>query len=118
MLPSLGELRKTLGRDSAPVSTPNRHLWTPTKAARFSRPSSPQFPVLCKSLPKIAPNSGIVCRLCLSQPESVIVLLPKYTTPRPGQIIRSSLEGWLKHDFVFFGKSYLCESCAKKGGFI
>jgi hypothetical protein len=23
-----------------------------------------------------------------------------------------------KHDFVFFGESYLCEECAKAGGFI
>jgi hypothetical protein len=35
-----------------------------------------------------------------------------------GEIERSSLEGWLKHDFVFFGESYLCEECAVAGGFI
>jgi len=34
------------------------------------------------------------------------------------EIERSSLEGWLKHDLVFFGESYLCEECAKAGGFI
>jgi hypothetical protein len=34
------------------------------------------------------------------------------------EIERLSLEGWLKHDFVFFEESYLCEECAKARGFI
>jgi hypothetical protein len=30
----------------------------------------------------------------------------------------SLLDSWLKHDLVFFGEGYLCEDCAKAGGFI
>jgi len=112
MIPSLAELRKNLVRDPASESALNRDLWSPTKAASSFRPSSPEFPIVCQSLPKIAPYSGLVCRLC-RRSEPGIVLVPKYVRPRPSQIIRSSLEGWLKHDFVFFGKSYLCEVCAK-----
>jgi len=74
MIPSLAELRKKLVRDPASESVLDRNLWSPTKAARSFRLPSSQFPVLCESLPKIAPHRGLACRLCLRLPESAIVL--------------------------------------------
>ena len=117
MIPSLEELRKKLVPDLVSDSALNRNPRTPTKSARSARPSPPVFPVLCQSARLFAPDRRLVCRLCL-RPEPALILRPKYLRPRPSQIIRSSLEGWLKHDFVFFGESYLCEGCAKAGGFI
>jgi hypothetical protein len=117
MIPSLEELRKKLVPDIVSDSASNRNLGTPTKSPRSARPPSPVFPVLCQSVRLFAPARRLVCRLCL-KPEPALILRPKYLRTRPSQIIRSSLEGWLKHDFVFFGESYLCEGCAKAGGFI
>jgi len=118
MIPSLEELRKSLVPGPASESPLNRNLRSPSDRARSVRLSSPEFPILCQSLPKFTIDRGLVCRLCLRPPEPAIILRPKSLRTRPSQIIRSSLEGWLKHDFVFFGKSHLCEGCAKAGGFI
>ena len=118
MIPSLEELRKRLVPDLASDSALNRNPRNPTKSARSVRPSSPEFPILCQSLPIFAPDRRLVCRLCLRRPEPAMILRPKHLRPHPSQIIRSSLEGWLKHDFVFFGESYLCEGCAKAQGFV
>ena len=117
MIPSLEELRKKLVPDIVSDSASNQSPRTPTQSARSARPSPPVFPVLCQSARLFAPDRRLVCRLCL-RPEPALILRPKYLRPRPSQIIRSSLEGWLKHDFVFFGESYLCDGCAKAGGFI
>ena len=117
MIPSLEELRKKLVPDIVSDSASNQSPRTPTQSARSARPSPPVFPVLCQSARLFAPDRRLVCRLCL-KPEPALILRPKYLRTRPSQIIRSSLEGWLKHDFVFFGESYLCEGCAKAGGFI
>jgi hypothetical protein len=117
MIPSLEEPRRKSVRDIVSDSAINRNPGTPTKSARSARPSSPKFPILCQSVRLFAPDRRPVCRLCL-MPKPAVILRPKYLRPRPSQIICSSLEGWLKHDFVFFGESYLCEGCAKAGGFI
>jgi hypothetical protein len=117
MIPSLEELRNKLVPDTVSDSPLDQSPRTPTRSARSARPSSPVFPVLCKSVRLFAPDRRLVCRLCLMS-EPALILRPKYLRTRPSQIIRSSLEGWLKHDFVFFGESYLCEGCAKAGGFI
>ena len=63
-------------------------------------------------------SQRIECRLCRSRPERTVILRPKRPKLHRGEIERSSLDGWLKHDFVFFGESYLSEDCAKAGGFI
>jgi|SRR5271155_3721610 hypothetical protein len=126
MIPSIAELRKRLipaaasdsGSNSSsnlsseynpPVST------TPTHSVPL--PSS-KFLVLRQNLPQFGPRSRIVCRLCRRRPDCSVVLRPKRPKMGRGEIERSSLEGWLKHDFVFFGESYLCEECAVAGGFI
>jgi hypothetical protein len=46
------------------------------------------------------------------------MLRPKRLNPGRNEVARSSFEGWLKHDLIFFGESYLCEECAKGRGFI
>jgi hypothetical protein len=118
MIPSLEELRKRLVPDLASDSALSRNPRRPKQSAHSVRLSSPEFPVLCHPLPLFASDRRLMCRLCLRRPEPAIILRPKYLRPRPSQIIRSSLEGWLKHDFVFFGESCLCERCAKAGGLI
>jgi hypothetical protein len=59
-----------------------------------------------------------VCRLCRRRLESPVVLGLKCTQPSRSEIERLRLEGWLKHDFAFFGEITICESCAKAKGFI
>jgi len=118
MIPSLEELRKRLVPVLAPGSESNSFKGNPQISAAPTRPdppSSPKFLVLHQNLPKFGPHSR-VCRLCRKPPECSVILRPKHL--RPSQINRSTLEGWLKHDFVFFGESYLCEGCAKAEGFI
>src|SRR5229473_5223804 len=117
MIPSLEELRKRLVPVLARGSESNSFKGNPRISAAPTRPdppSSPKFLVLVQNLPKFGPHSR-VCRLCRKPPECSVILRPKL---RPSQINRSTLEGWLKHDFVFFGESYLCEGCAKAEGFI
>jgi len=121
MIPSLEELRKRLVPAHAPDSASNSFKGSPQISATptGSDPSSPpEFLVLRQNLPKFGPSSRIVCRLCRRPPECSVILRPKHLKPRPSEINRSSLAGWLKHDFVFFGESYLCEGCAKAEGFI
>jgi len=122
MIPSLEELRKRLVPVVAPDSGSNFSFkrnpqvsTTPTRSAPL--PSS-EFLVFRQDLPQFGPRSRIVCRLCRKQPDCSVILRPKRLKLRRGEIERSSLEGWLKHDFVFFGESYLCEECAIAGGFI
>jgi hypothetical protein len=122
MIPSLEELRKRLVPVVAPDSASSsffklnpRVSTTPTRSAL---PSSSEFLVLRQDLPQFGPRSRIVCRLCRRRPECSVILRPKRLKLGRSEIERSSLEGWLKHDFVFFGESYLCEECAKAGGFI
>jgi hypothetical protein len=120
MIPSLQELRKrlvsVLVRDSEPKSSDENQqiLPPPTRSA----PRSPAFLVIRQNLPKFGHPSRIVCRLCRKPPECSVILRPKGMKTRPSEISRLSLESWLKHDFVFFGESYLCEECAKARGFI
>ncbi len=117
MIPSLEELRKRLVPVLAPGSESNSFKGNPQISApptRRIRNHPPKFLVLHQNLPKFGPHSR-VCRLCRKPPECSVILRPKL---RPSQINRSTLEGWLKHDFVFFGESYLCEGCAKAEGFI
>jgi hypothetical protein len=122
MIPSLEELRKRLVPVVAPHSESNSSVKrnpgvskTPTRSAR---PPSSEFLVLRQDLSKFGPRSRIVCRLCRRGPECSVILRPKRFKLGKSEIERSSLEGWLKHDFVFFGESYLCEGCTKAGGFI
>lgn len=117
MIPSLEELRRSLVPVLATDSALERSPQNSTVAARSVRLSS-EFLVLRQFLPKFGPDSRIVCRLCRERPELSVILRPKHVGSRPSEISRSSLEGWLKHDFVFFGESYLCEGCAKAEGFI
>jgi hypothetical protein len=63
-------------------------------------------------------NLRDVCRLCRRPLGNPIVLRLKCTQLSRREIDRLSLEGWLKHDFAFFGQSKICESCAKAKGFI
>ena len=119
MIPSLEELRKrlvpVLARDFRSDSfKENRQVSAPIRSAR----SSPPFLVVRQTVPKFGHHSRIVCRLCRKPPECSVILRPKRMKTRPSEINRLSLEGWLKHDFVFFGESYLCEGCAKAEGFI
>ena len=116
MIPSLEELRKSLVPEFAPNTASKRNPQSSTESGRSTGLPSSEFSVLCQSSPLFTPRGTLMCRLCLRRPEPAVILRPKYE--RPSQIVRSSLAGWLKHDFVFFGESYLCEGCAKEGGFI
>lgn len=122
MIPSLEELRKrlvgVLASDSASNSFFKRNPRGSTMPTRSAPPLSSEFLVVREHLPQFGPRSRIVCRLCGRRPECSVILRPKHMRPRPSEMNRSALEGWLKHDFVFFGESYLCEECAKAGGFI
>ena len=117
MIPSLEELRKSLLPELAPDTASKRNPQSSTESVPSTRLSSSEFTVHCQSSPLFTPRGALVCRLCLKRPEPAVILRPKYKA-RPNQIVRSSLAGWLKHDFVFFGESYLCEGCAKEGGLI
>ena len=125
MIPSLDELRKRLVPEPTipePAREPTAESESPPPPApspvRVLAPASPEFQVLRQNLPKFGPRSRTVCRLCRKPPDCSVILRPKHLKPRPTEISRSSLAGWLKHDFVFFGESYLCEDCAKAEGFI
>jgi hypothetical protein len=118
MIPSLEELRKSLVPDFAPDSAFQRKPQNSTVLTRSVRLSSSEFLVLRQFLPKFGPRSRIVCRLCRRPPELSVILRPKHVRPRPSEMNRSSLEGWLKHDLIIFGESYLCEGCAQAEGFI
>jgi hypothetical protein len=123
MIPSLEEPRKRLVPVAAPDSTSNslfkRNLRVSTTPIRSAPPpSSDLLLVLRQGLPKLGPRGRIVCRLCRRQPGCSVILSPKRLKLGRSEIERSSLEGWLKHDFVFFGEGYLCEECAKAEGFI
>lgn len=121
MIPSLEELRKRLVPAPAPDTSGPLFKQSPensTTPTRSDPPSSHEFLVLRQNLPKFGPRNRTVCRLCRKPPESFVILRPKRLKTRPNDISRSSLEGWMKHDFVFFGESYLCEECAKAEGFI
>jgi hypothetical protein len=118
MIRSLDELRKSLVPELAPDAASNRNAQSSTESARSGGLSFPEFPVICQSSPLFTSRDGRMCRLCLRRLESAVIPRPKHARPRPSQIFRSSLEGWLKHDFVFFGESCLCEGCAKAEGFI
>jgi hypothetical protein len=121
MMPSLQELRRRLVPalvPDAPGSLFKQNPQNSTTPARSTLPSSREFLVLRQNLPKFGLRSRIVCRLCRKPPECSVILRPKHPNARPSDISRSSLEGWLKHDFVFFGESYLCEGCAEAEGFI
>jgi hypothetical protein len=120
MIPSLEELRKRLVPPLVPDSAPNpskENHQIPAAPSR-SAPLSAEFLVVRQNLPKFGHRSRIVCRLCRNPPECPVILRPKSLKTRASEISRLSLEGWLKHDFVFFGESYLCEECAKAEGFI
>src|ERR1700730_16547091 len=120
MIPSLEELRNRLVPAFVPDSASNslfkRNPQGPTTLTRSAPPLPSELLVIRQDLPQFGPPSRIVCRLCRRPPECSVILRPKHL--RPSQINRSTLEGWLKHDFVFFGESYLCEGCAKVKGFI
>lgn len=122
MIPSLEELRKRLVPVVAPDSGSNfslkRNPQVSTAPTRSAPLPSSEFLVFRQDLPQFGPRSRIVCRLCRRRPDCSVILRPKRLKLRRGEIERSSLEGWLKHDFVFFGESYLCEECAVAGGFI
>ena len=119
MIPSLEELRKRLVPVLARDSESNSFKETPQVSAPIRSASpSPEFLVVRQNLPKFGHRSRIVCRLCRKPPECSVILRPKGLKTRPSEINRLPLEGWLKHDFVFFGESYLCEGCAKAEGFI
>jgi hypothetical protein len=122
MIPSLEELRKRLVPVVAPDSVSDsffkRNPRVSTTPTRSAPPTSSEFLVLRQDLPQFGPRSTIVCRLCRRRSECSVILRPKRLKLGRSEIERSSLEGWLKHDFVFFGESYLCEECAKAGGFI
>jgi len=127
-IPSLDELRNSLVPVSAQDSPSNAVFKrnstaalapapTPT-ADRSSPPSSADFVVIRHDLSKFGPETTIICRLCREQTERSIILRPKRSSLARKEIERSLLEGWLKHDLVFFGESYLCERCAEAEGFI
>jgi hypothetical protein len=121
MIPSLEELRKRLVPALAPETSGSMFEQTSensTTGVRPVRPASREFLVLRQNLPKFGSRSRTVCRLCRKPPECSVILRPNHLKTRPSEISRSSLEGWLKHDFVFFGESYLCEGCAQAEGFI
>ena len=126
MIPTLAELRKRLVPVAASdsESDPSSNLSSehnpqvPTTPTHSVPPASSKFLVFRQNLPQFGPRSRIACRLCRKQPDCSVVLRPTRPKMGRGEIERSSLEGWLKHDFVFFGESYLCEECAVAGGFI
>jgi hypothetical protein len=74
--------------------------------------------LVLRSDPPRFDRRGAICRLCLKRLQHSVVLRPKRLRLDRNQIERSSLEGWLKHDFAFFGESYVCGSCAKRKGFV
>src|SRR5713226_5544536 len=112
MIPSLEELRKRLVPVLASDSALERNPQNSTAPPRSVRLPS-EFLVLRQFRPQFGPRSRIVCRLCRRQPELSVILRPKHVRACPSEISRSSLEGWLKHDFVFFGESYLCEGAPR-----
>jgi hypothetical protein len=127
-IPSLDELRSSLVPVSAQDSPSNSVFKrnspavpapepTPT-AERPAPPTSADFVVLRHDLAKFGAETRIVCRLCRDQAERSVILRPKRPKMTRKEIERSLLEGWLKHDLVFFGESYLCERCAEAEGFI
>jgi len=120
MIPSLEELRNrlvpALAPDSASSSLFKRNSQNSTTPTRSAPPLSSEFLVVRQNLPEFGPRSRIVCRLCGKRPECSVILRPKHL--RPSEMNRSTLEGWLKHDLVFFGEIYLCEECATGRGFI
>src|SRR5512146_3479501 len=104
MIPSLAELRKRLVPHLSADSESNSLKATPqipAAPARSDPPSFREFQVLRQNLPKFGPRSRMVCRLCRKPSESSVILRPKHLRSRPPAISRWSLEGWLKHDFVF-----------------
>jgi hypothetical protein len=117
MIPSLEELRKRLVPALASGSALERNPEKSTPPTRSVPLSSSELLVSRQHLPQFGPRSRFLCRLCRGRPELSVILRPKRVR-RTSEISRSSLEGWLKHDFVFFGESYLCEGCAKAKGFI
>ena len=123
-IPSLEELRSSLVPVSAQESPSNSVFkrTSPPVPEAAPRPSAPptssDFVVLRHDLSKFGPETTIVCRLCREQAERSIILRPKRPNLARKEIERSLLEGWLKHDLVFFGESYLCERCAEAEGFI
>jgi hypothetical protein len=122
MIPSLEELRKrlipALALDSASSSLFTQNSQNSTTPIRSTPPLSSEFLAVRLNLPEFDPRSRIVCRLCGKRSECSVILRPKHLILRQSEMNRSALEGWLKHDFVFFGESYLCEECAKGRGFI
>jgi hypothetical protein len=123
-IPSLEELRNSLVPVSAQDSPSNavfkRNSPPVSELApqRSAPPTSSDFVVLRHDLSKFGPETTIVCRLCREQAERSVILRPKRPNLARKEIERSLLEGWLKHDIVFFGESYLCERCAEAEGFI
>ena len=118
MIPSLDELRRSLVPELATDSDSKRNPQSSTESAHAFKLSSSEFPVHCQWSPVFTRRAGVKCRMCLKEPELAVILRPKYEKAHPSQIARSSLPDRLKHDFSFFGRSYLCEGCAKEGGFI
>lgn len=116
MIPSLEELRKMLVPDLVPSAGSMPDSQSSTASTRSVKPASSEFPAICSSSRLFTPRAGLTCRICLTRPKHAVLLRPK--NMRASQIVRSSLEGWLKHDLVFFGESYVCERCAKEAGFI
>jgi len=116
MIPSLKELRRRLVPALASGSAPEVNRQNSTPPTHSAPPAFSEFVVLRQCLPQFGSRSA--CRLCREQPELSVILRPRRPKPRPSDISRWSLEGWLKHDFVFFGESYLCEGCAQAEGFI
>jgi hypothetical protein len=123
-IPSLDELRNSLVPVSAQDSPSNSVFKRNSPAApapepeRSTLPVSADFVALRHDLSKFGPETRIVCRLCREQTERSVILRPKRPNLARKEIERSLLEGWLKHDLVFFGESYLCERCAEAEGFI
>jgi len=123
-IPSLDELRNSLVPVSAQDSPSNAVFKRNSPAAPAptregsAPPTSTDFVVLRHDLSKFGPETMIVCRLCREQTERSVILRPKRPKLARKEIERSLLEGWLKHDLVFFGESYLCEHCAEAEGFI
>jgi hypothetical protein len=122
MIPGLKELRKSLvpalAPDAASSSLFKQNPQSSTTPTRSVPLLSSELLVVRQFLPQFGPRSRIVCRLCGRRPECSVILRPKHLRPRPSEMNRSTLEGWLKHDLVFFGETYLCEECAKGRGFI
>jgi hypothetical protein len=123
-IPSLDQLRNSLVPVSAQDSPSNSVFKrnsppvSELKPGPSVPPTSSEFVVLRHDLSKFGPETTIVCRLCRQQAERPVILRPKRPNLARKEIERSLLEGWLKHDLVFFGESYLCERCAEAEGFI